>query len=499
MEAELSQSERIAIDRYKKYQQEYLPNVRNLEGLYAPNFDIGIEIGDKFDALKSYIDTLRTYTLHITKAASLRQEHFEKYVLGKKEEEPRHKAWREGMNAIAADCKSKLEYWSAALDAEFDKLCEMSIAPTIDLTAKNYEYSYIEPAKKRKIVMPPKMSERERAKLRAKYRKQFIEKNRMEHALLDGELAKNKTYNDLMAEYEKFRVNNAIPLPASDIRDELLRIGADNLSTCKVVEINIPNGVFVVGTAEEIMDLAVIFYDGIMSAQLYLCKLHKCTVGHNCNVMGKIADADIERLALKVDKLLDLFQFAFQSQDTVAVGYSTIINLLILNYQANWESFVMHSFMTFFVSAMDDASYISNVLHARSKIESIKDAVRKISALSNIRPDRKRDLINAEIFHAVRLKQYLAVLNTMYPGALYIDRIKMMLRMMADGMTSYCAVLKRNNQNFIDPPSVNYVRINRELGIKLKLPENILAEYKTVRKRFDKQYEKELSSFAKDQ
>lgn len=193
--------EDLAISKYKDFQQNNLPNVNTLKELICPDFEIAAykPLGI-IDALKIYISEIEKYSKVLSKAAQLREKHYNSFIKGKKDEDEGHKYWREGMNQIALDAKQKVKYWKEIHKNEFDKLIKskelmeekLSKAPKIK---EDIQDSFNPDLVKKPKLFPkmPRMSKAEiqRRAVEAKKCKarNVALKNKMEHEILDKEVS----------------------------------------------------------------------------------------------------------------------------------------------------------------------------------------------------------------------------------------------------------------------------------------------------------------------
>ena len=105
----LSREERLMIAQYKK-SSAHLPKCGKLADYIVPDFD---ELREDPDlSLSRYVRDLSIHSKILTRAAKDRDVHFRVCIKGKKREEPKHRAWRQGMLSIAKDARNKLKRWS---------------------------------------------------------------------------------------------------------------------------------------------------------------------------------------------------------------------------------------------------------------------------------------------------------------------------------------------------------------------------------------------------
>jgi hypothetical protein len=525
---ELSSDECDDIAQYKEYQQRHLPDVGSLKDLYASDFDAGAYSEDEVDGLKQYLDTLRSYTRHVKRAAYLRQAHYDLWIKGKKEEESGHAAWREGMNAIAKDCEEKLEYWSRVYDEKLTKVFDAAslLKPLrtcdIDFTVRNCDLSFYREDNKRvklstkrsKIYYPPKVSAKERARLNAQYRAQLLAKNLQEHKMLDQEMSKVSAYHQLIESYSPHKISNAIEVPTLDIYDELIKYGIDNPLTCNKFSLSFNCGIIPIGTEEEMVDLSLLLYTSISQINSQFCTYYKCigvdtcdnsvsderllstyvgnstqsTVGeckHACDKceIGEVVPEALQSCCHKLDHLVHLINFILQLNPQAEVVILTLLNCLLTDQRTAWNSYPNGVIMSMILAKMDDDAIIANITISAKKLVKIRESIRTISKM-DISIDVASAAIKTAMGYYKRLNQYMAVLTQLYPASLYYDRITFMKRLIEENDVVYGSKLVRNGRLFIDPPVVAYHKIKRETGVIMNVQKYILAEYESVRKQY---------------
>lgn len=274
----IHEHERAAIDRYKSYQRDNLPQVRTLEGLYAPDFDPSAYPGDRLDALERYICDLQKWTEVITTAADLRQEHYENFIAGKKPEDVGHRLWREGMLAIADDARRKLEHWTRARVAEWDEAADRSgnlTAETdspfrrVNIATKNCDYTWEND--RATARRPPKMSRDERLRLRREYREKLVSENRE----IDRAIAENENYHKMVADFSKYERGPAKKVSASDIRDQILLGGVRGLSEY-IMRLQSYGNIAMVGTQDEFIEMSAALSAEAVAIQRDMCATYGC-------------------------------------------------------------------------------------------------------------------------------------------------------------------------------------------------------------------------------
>lgn len=177
--------ERDSIARYEEA-KTYLPMTETVAGLAPSDFDHSAYpeyADDRLVALDCYLKELRPYTMRLVRAAELRQDHYERFIVrAGRIEERGHRLWREEMNNLAAECQSMLTYWQNERELAFDSAVETSekmmeeesrrerVKVTINLRVRNVEYDVKEKAKKH-AVPRPRLSKAEK-----KRRKKILKK-----------------------------------------------------------------------------------------------------------------------------------------------------------------------------------------------------------------------------------------------------------------------------------------------------------------------------------
>lgn len=554
-DSELTDEERDAIAHYKEYQSQHLPAVTALRDLYASDFIPNNAVNaqdttNTIDQLKQYIDTLGPYTRHVRRAAYLRQSHFELYINGRREEDPGHTAWREGMNTIAEDCQEKLQYWSRVYEEKLNEVFdaaekirsyERPTLRTIDFTTRNCDLSFYKKDKisdkksqkpRPKVYYPPKVSARERARLNEQYRAQLLEKNRQEHQMLDREMGKVSEYHKLIKSYDSHKIGNAIEVPTLDIYDELVRIGIDDPLTCKKFALEYNCGIIPIGTAEEMVDLSLLLYKSISQINLQFCRYYKCigvdTVSdltddgkntavinarlqfvessHNyanyecshvcdkCNI-GEVIPESLQVYCRLLDHLVHLINYIIQLNPQADIVILTLLNCLLTDSRAAWNSYVSRIVTSMILAQMDEDAIIANIRAGAEKLIKLRDTATKVSKMDI--PIETASIVLKKIMgYYKRLNQYVFVLSQLYPAALYYDRITFMKRLIEENDVIYGSKLVRGGRLFIDPPIINYGKIKRETGVLMKIPNHTVAEYESIRKHYNAKLKEALRNLS---
>jgi len=115
----ISDEERKLIRKYKKY-ESYI-DADTINEYWADNFD-----GKNYDELVVYLSKLKRYLHVVDKASTFRQQHYERFIQGKRFEDLGHRKRREMLNVIAADAKEKYNYWKSVERSEFDKFVALT-------------------------------------------------------------------------------------------------------------------------------------------------------------------------------------------------------------------------------------------------------------------------------------------------------------------------------------------------------------------------------------
>lgn len=223
-----SDGENEAIAAYKEYQRDNFKGIETLGDFVLPDFDR--EAYPKLDdvsALHAYIEDSREYVLRLKNAASLRQNHYDRFIRGKREEDPGHRHFREGLNDIVEDAEEKLQYWSQIYDSKFDTLVAVQERRQTNIR-KYYDIPVVDsmPRKKKSKLVPPplKMSrreieKREKLKREAKSRNDKL-KDKKDHKAIDdvikSDLILNQKFEFGEGEIEADLADEAINLESLD-------------------------------------------------------------------------------------------------------------------------------------------------------------------------------------------------------------------------------------------------------------------------------------------
>ena len=169
-------SESEYIEDYKRAQYK-LPDSDNLGALWAPNFELENYPGlDYLGGLEVYLAQLSKYSKKLSKAAFLRQKHFDIFLKNTSEDD-NHKHWRLGMNEVAADAVKTLQYWTKVRDDLLSNIIlEYGSRPienfTFDPSTRNVDSSY-RPADKKSI---PRISRMKASPAQKKLRQKLTKK-----------------------------------------------------------------------------------------------------------------------------------------------------------------------------------------------------------------------------------------------------------------------------------------------------------------------------------
>lgn len=223
----ISSKESEAIARYKDYAAKHLPQVDTLSGLWAPDFEYSFysqnETLDEIDALKYYLLKLEPYAKILSRAAYLRQFHFDEFVV---DEDDGHRAWRVGMNMVAQDARDKVEKWSGVWEQKLDKVIR-EYTPTLSKIKQFAHIKNVDKVKESKTaVRPPRMSKKERRKRkRARERmddealkEAFVQLQNEGVKLIETEV-ENTTFLETHKEYTLIEIlNNVLSANRSNAR-----------------------------------------------------------------------------------------------------------------------------------------------------------------------------------------------------------------------------------------------------------------------------------------
>lgn len=141
-----------------------------------------------------YLSDLREYIGALRKAAVLRQEHYEKFIKGRRDEEPGHTHWRVSLNRAVEIAEEMLARWEIVWNKSFDADISISDAldrlDNFDVCAENVDMCGVECVDTKRVdsikckdtTRKPKMSLMEAARRKKLLR---AEKNARDEALLD--------------------------------------------------------------------------------------------------------------------------------------------------------------------------------------------------------------------------------------------------------------------------------------------------------------------------
>ncbi len=193
------------IASYKDYAEAHLPEVETLAGLWSPDFDEkAYPALDFISALRAYLNELHPYCAALNRAAQLRQQHYDMFIQNRQAEDDGHRAWREGINAIARDCEEKSTYWTSIHDRALTELIdrqELEQAKSakrelkLDLTARNVDLDerqktakkYVQPKSfnPKSIVARPRLSEAEKNRRKREHKAFVKARRKLEDKILE--------------------------------------------------------------------------------------------------------------------------------------------------------------------------------------------------------------------------------------------------------------------------------------------------------------------------
>lgn len=122
-----------AIAHYKNYALKHLGSPAHLSDLYLADFEPSE--GDEMAQLEIYLKSARNYATKLSRAAHLRQMHFETFLTPDTEESG-HRAWRVGMNQIALDAQKKVQYWESRKNIHWDHVYTPTTVELYQLATK---------------------------------------------------------------------------------------------------------------------------------------------------------------------------------------------------------------------------------------------------------------------------------------------------------------------------------------------------------------------------
>ena len=187
----MEQSERDAIQAYKEYFAKKFGVVQTINQLWLPDFDKNTypKYTETLTALEQYLGRATPFAKALTRAAALRQNHYEQFILSKGlTEDKGHEHFREALNQTAEDATEKVAYWMEKRDALLDKKIAQfeqrplsSVKYVAGIENPDVEDTKVKELPSEKRVQRPKMSAKER-----KRRRNFAKKLRQkqENALI---------------------------------------------------------------------------------------------------------------------------------------------------------------------------------------------------------------------------------------------------------------------------------------------------------------------------
>jgi len=511
--------EREAIKTYKEYQKKHLANMARLSDYYAPDFDPEAYPNiDKIDALQNYLSELRKYYKHLSKAAGLRQKHYEEFVMLRKNEDYDHKAWREGLNAISKNCEEKIKFWENHADKEFDKLIKSSYTP-VNIIAKNVDYSpnMRDDTRKKKSLRPPKSSAAEKAKMRKEYKRQLVEKQKGAENMMRIAKEENNKFNKHMENLSvKYGEEASKKIPIRDIHDKCLEMGFDRLAEIDPKTLLTPykNFIVPVGDEEEFMDFMYVLYDGIINLHTSLCdhcgckfsdyefdsldvrgisgeyRIEFCCAGveHVCICEKKNGCYVGEMLRGKTEFLFSFYHWLGTFSFEVRTLIETVMSVMVHDARIEIRSLLTDKVMTQHLGTFCDEEFVNLYKEHEEIISEYKEHV-KILAASDLDIKIKSKRTSLLIFHIKRLKVYLDQLRYIYPSAVYEHKIFMMKNLECYGKILEGKVIAKT---ITEMAKIDYGWVKKEIGASLIAPNDTIREYKIARSKYEKKLRKEI-------
>jgi hypothetical protein len=503
-----SAEEAVAIARYKNYQRKHIPNVRTIEGLYPGDPELTREAAKNIDIIERYIVSLAKYTKRVVTAARLRQSHYDTFV---QSEDPAHREWRLGMNSVAAECERKLAYYKGLRDENFSKFADGLFEvdshagmQDVILTARNVEYARAEaPRTKHQRTKHQRtkhqhvvaMSEAQRGLLREEYKRQLVLKNVSDFEFIDEHIDEHRADDEPLRKVkENYSYNNIRSIPASDFRDLMLVNGLDKPSSAPIVNICPDYGIAIIGTYAEMIDLSAVFYSAIID--LGVGKVGTVGAG-TVGTAGVEVTTDIPR----IDHIIDIYRFVTQigipctdmpSEDITtgpndppatftSISAETIMNLILNSAEAKLEYRSVREYIALLVSRMSDDNFIFAYKDASKIAEKISTSGREISAMS-IPAEHISLGISVCVERKKKMISYINVLRALYPSAIYMQKIKLMLSSLSN--LDHAALIFGSTNTIYAPPKINYKRIKSTLGFNVVVDDALLSEYRRIRGDF---------------
>lgn len=219
------------IEDYKRAQYK-LPDSDNLGALWAPDFDPENYPGlDRLAGLELYLTELSKYSKKLSKAAYLRQRHFDLFLKDRTDRAPEddgHRYWRLGMNQVAADAANTLAYWTKIRDGMLSKAISDYVSRPIveslpfDPSTRNVDVAY-RPADKKSI---PRIVRMKASVSQKKMRQKFTKK-----AIAVRKAAESKLLESASADYVKQNKSfNYVDMVIEPLREKKIGMTWDEVS-----------------------------------------------------------------------------------------------------------------------------------------------------------------------------------------------------------------------------------------------------------------------------
>lgn len=263
-----------AISLYKEYHLNKLPITETIDGLWLQDFDEEAYPDlDTISALQCYLDNAKTYTATLSRAAELRELHYQEFIRpyendGSVTEDPKHSYWRLAMNAVAIAARVSLLKWQNIHATLLDKLITeqekrslqkelqamRQVSPPVKLSTRNVDF---DPTRKStsETVNRPTISEAEKRRRKNIRKKEKIAENQ---AFLAAKALKEAEINADLSQFEQEHKNaesiSREPeiLKAADILARVCLLPTKHLWSSSVVwERVFPKRSPIVGTGSE--------------------------------------------------------------------------------------------------------------------------------------------------------------------------------------------------------------------------------------------------------
>lgn len=525
----LSNTEREAIRAYKDADAE-LPEFETIKDLYAPDFDPEAYPNlDKIDALHRYIQEISPYCYNLSRAAHLRQLHYESFILpnGEHTEDRGHKVWRENMNAIANDCNDKMRYWSEMSDKEFRKLVhrQEKLNKNIDYSIHKVDRETVPRSKaKKNVTSRPRMSKREQDLLQSEYERQTMLKKKEEEELIQSAIVKNEPYMkvgvDLLA--KKTQAANVVNVNIREYFDKFRKMDFKVYENKGEVLVSNENDITTTlvstrGTIRDFVEFFSIIQDRILVYHKMACVAYGCQLSdelsvidlhdpstsepvktnvclgksiHKCAVVGKLVEPDKTPPGLPtvVSMFLDNLEWVIRYNDAASKFFLVNLSaLFVYDSRLSCISSVGVEVFQYQLTKYTDDYFIDVYKWATNLLQSHKANVKHISQL-DINKETKFKNISMQIQAITNITRFLEILQY-YSEYIYRSKI-LLIRKLLDRSDKDILAFHRSLEDDLRIPRINYKLLRDELHYSFAANELTVKEYLDLLTTYKKRLKK---------